>query len=162
MIARHLHNAGWQVRLLIAGELPRLTDDARVNHRIVESMGLHTAVAADGQQSFLPNIQAGDIVVDALLGAGCRGDVREPTAKLIRAVNALTKRAVVAVDVPSGLDCDTGAGGDAIIRADLTITFVAPKVGFAASGASIYLGRVEVADIGAPRELIREVLNCGT
>ncbi len=160
VIARHLHNVGWQVRLLIAGDLPSLSGDALVHYRIVEAMGLDITIASDakGQQSFLQKTQAAVVVVDALLGTGFRGDVRERTAELIRTVNASPKRAVVAIDVPSGMDCDTGAGGDATICADLTVTFVAPKVGFAAARASTYVGRVEVADIGVPPELIEQVL----
>ena len=95
--------------------------------------------------------------MDALLGTGFSGEVRSPLAELIHALNAASKRAVVAVDLPSGLDCDTGTPGRATIRADLTITFVARKRGFDSREAFPYLGRIEVADIGAPRELPAEV-----
>ena len=71
----------------------------------------------------------------------------------IEAVNAVAEReraGVFAVDLPSGLDCDTGAAPGVCIRANLTGTFVAPKVGFAAPAAAAFLGEVRVLDIGAP------------
>jgi NAD(P)H-hydrate epimerase len=96
-------------------------------------------------------------VIDALLGTGFRGEVRSPTAELVQAMNDAPKRAAVAIDVPSGLDCDTGAPSNATIRADLTITFVAVKAGFTRSVAAPYVGRLEVADIGVPSELVAEI-----
>ncbi len=61
---------------------------------------------------------------------------------------------VVAVDIPSGLDCDTGSPGGPAIRASLTVTFVAPKVGLLADAAAGYVGHIAVVDIGVPREIV--------
>ncbi len=160
VIARHLHNAGWSVTVLLAGDPERMTPDTETNLRIVRAMGLAVAIAPDGpaQQAALATIAGEDVIVDALLGTGFRGEVRSPLAELIEGLNAADKRAMVAVDVPSGLDIDTGEPSNATVRADLTITFVAPKVGFAKPSAAPYVGRVETADIGAPRELIAEVI----
>lgn len=159
VIARHLHNAGWSVRLLIAGDESRRSADMAVNVRIVTAMGLAVRATAD-RKSLVASVQSVSedaIIVDALLGTGFRGDVRSPLAELIGEINAVSKRAVVAVDVPSGLDCDTGLPANATVRADLTITFAAQKIGFGQARASSYVGRVEVVDIGAPRELLAEV-----
>jgi len=150
-----------------------MTPDASANFRIMEAMGLAPHVSATTreswgekllqtaerttQQAATSSITSEVIVVDALLGTGFSGEVRSPLAELIHAINSASKRAVVAVDLPSGLDCDTGTPGRATIRADLTITFVARKRGFDSKVAIPYLGRVEVADIGAPRELIAEI-----
>jgi NAD(P)H-hydrate epimerase len=68
---------------------------------------------------------------------------------------------VGAVDVPSGLDCDTGAAEGGAVRADFTVTFVARKRGFDAAGAAAYTGAVRVTDIGAPPELIEQVVESG-
>jgi len=159
VMARHLHNAGWTVWLMMTGEEDRMTADTLGNYRIVKAMPINPAIAADAanQQAFIRSIQGDEIVIDALLGTGFHGEVRSPTDALIDAVNATRKRAVVAVDVPSGLDCDTGEPSNATIRADLTVTFVANKLGFTAEAAAPYVGRVEVADIGAPRELVEEI-----
>ena len=83
------------------------------------------------------------------------------SAELIEAINAARKRALVATDVPSGLDCDSGAPSNATIKANLTITFVASKTGFTVASAAPYVGRVEVADIGAPRQLVAEIVEKG-
>ena len=159
VIARHLHNAGWSVRVLLVGEASRMTPDTSANLHIIQAMGLNpiTAVDADAQSALARSITEDEVVVDALLGTGFSGEVRSPLAELIHAINAAGKRAVVAIDLPSGLDCDSGIPAAATIRADLTITFVARKTGFGSPQAGAFLGRVEVADIGAPRELIAEV-----
>jgi NAD(P)H-hydrate epimerase len=62
----------------------------------------------------------------------------------------------LAVDVPSGLDCDTGQAAPDTFRADHTCTFVAAKLGFASPAAQAYLGQVHVLDIGAPRKLVEQ------
>lgn len=159
VIARHLHNAGWTVSLLLAGDPSRCTPDTTTNLGIVRAMEIELVETpeADEQSAVLRRVKPDGIIVDALLGTGFHGDVRSPTAELIQTINSIPKRSVVAVDVPSGLDCDTGAASNATIRAELTVTFVASKVGFAVSAARPFVGRVEVVDIGAPRELIDEV-----
>ena len=159
VIARHLHNFGWAVRLMIVGDASRMTPDMSANFRIIEAMRLDpvTAVDPEEQRAIVGSIASHEVVVDALLGTGFSGEVRSPLAELIHAINAANKRAVVAVDLPSGLDCDTGTAGDATVRADLTITFVAHKRGFDFPQSAPYLGRIEVVDIGAPRELIADV-----
>lgn len=156
VIGRHLHNAGWSVWLMVTADESRMTPDTLANFKIVQSMQLNPAIApdAESQQSFIRSIQGEEIVVDALLGTGFQGEVRSPTDELIDSVNAARSRGVVAVDVPSGLDCDSGQPSNATIRADLTVTFVASKAGFASKAAALYIGRLEVADIGAPRELV--------
>ncbi|MGB2985301.1 MAG: NAD(P)H-hydrate epimerase [Phycisphaerae bacterium] len=160
VIARHLHNAGWSVRLMLAGDPSRMTHDAEANYAIVEAMGLERIVAPDWdtERATIESIRDDEVVVDALFGTGFSGEVRSPTAELIDAINAASKRAVVAIDVPSGLDCDTGVPSNATIRADLTITFVAAKTGLVAETAAPYVGRLEVADIGTPRELLAEIV----
>jgi len=159
VIARHLHNAGWSVRLLVTGDEAQMTPDMLANFRIVRCMGLEPRVACDSTElaGALASVRPDDVVIDALLGTGFRGAVRPPTDRLIEGINAAPARALVAIDVPSGLDCDSGEPSNATVRADLTITFVAAKTGFAAAAAAPFVGRVRVADIGAPRELIAEV-----
>jgi NAD(P)H-hydrate epimerase len=137
-----------------------MTPDALANFLIIKAMGLDLTIAPDedSQRVITATIRDNDVVIDALLGTGFRGEVRSPTSQLITALNAAAKRATVAIDVPSGLDCDSGAPSSTTIRADLTVTFVTQKAGFTSPSAKPYIGRVEVADIGAPRGLIAEVL----
>ena len=97
------------------------------------------------------------VIVDALFGTGLNRDVAGPAWALIEAVNALDRadHPVVAVDLPSGLDADTGRPRGAAVRADLTVTFGLPKAGFQDPAAGAYVGDLVVADIGHPPELLR-------
>jgi NAD(P)H-hydrate epimerase len=98
-----------------------------------------------------------DLIVDAIFGTGLSKPPRDPFPEVAEAANA-AGAAILAIDVPSGLDCDTGRpAGPACIRATRTVTFVAEKVGFAAPDALAYIGIVTVADIGCPPELLADV-----
>ena len=96
-------------------------------------------------------------IVDALLGTGARGEPRPPLDKVIDRLNAAAAPKL-AIDLPSGLDCDTGEPARHTVRAAVTCTFVAAKTGFLAPGAGRYTGRLYVHDIGAPRKLIEQLL----
>lgn len=159
VIARHLHNCGWIVRVCVIGQESRMTADTLANWRIVRAMGLPASIVDDARSAGaeLEPCSETFVLVDALLGTGFSGTVRSPLAEWIDAMNAAPKRATVAIDVPSGLNADTGVPSNATIRADLTITFVACKVGFTRPSAQPYVGRVEVADIGVPKELVAHV-----
>jgi NAD(P)H-hydrate epimerase len=87
-----------------------------------------------------------DVLIDGLFGTGIRPPLRDPAPRVIEAMNA-TGRPIVAIDVPSGLDADTGLGAEAAVRAAATVTLVAPKAGLARTPNA---GRVFVADIGMP------------
>ncbi len=156
VIARHLHNACVDVVVYLTVGAERLRGDARTNYEIVRRMALpvHPLATAEELREATDNLRRCDVVVDALLGTGFAGEVRPPLDAVIRQVNDLAGPKVVAVDVPSGLDCDTGQSGNVAVRADVTVTFVAPKVGFDQPAAAEYLGRVFVVDIGVPRELV--------
>ncbi len=160
VIARHLANAGVDVELFLACATARLTGDAAVHYRIVERMALKrrpfdTPERMDAGRSILHGCT---VIVDALLGTGFTGPVRPPLDRVIEAINQATGAIVVAIDVPSGLDCDSGQPALPTLRAHYTITFVASKIGFDAPGAAAYTGEVVVADIGAPLGLIQKVL----
>src|SRR5205807_2339818 len=88
-----------------------------------------------------------DWIVDALFGTGLTGPLRSPLDRLVELINASPAR-ILAVDIPSGLDADTGAPLGSTIRAEHTVTFVAPKVGFHNPAAAAFTGRVHVVDIG--------------
>lgn len=160
VIARHLHNAGIDVRAYLTAPESELRGDAAVNHRILAHMGIPMALldSPDRIKEAAASLTGDDMVVDALLGTGFEGQVRPPLCDLITALNGAAKAATLAVDIPSGLDCDTGRPGGVAVRADLTVTFVAEKVGFAQAGALQWTGEVRVVDIGAPPSLIERVL----
>ena len=159
VVARHLHNAGWTIRVLVAGDLSSMTADCAANDRVIRAMKVSRLVAQDEHSllDWCKSIPPDGAVVDALLGTGFRGDVRSPTAALIDEINKSAKRSMVSLDVPSGLDCDTGEPGGTAIRADLTITFVAMKPGFLMDSGRRHTGECQVVDIGAPHELVQRV-----
>lgn len=159
VIARHLANAGIGVELLLAADPARLAGDAATNYHIVERMRLpiHPLLTDADLAANLARLHDAQVVVDALLGTGFRGAPRPPLDRIIRAINAVPNATVVAIDLPSGLDCDSGEAADPTVRAAMTITFVAPKLGFGKGDAARYTGKVHVVDIGAPHALLREL-----
>ena len=163
VIARHLAINGQDVFLLLFSPPGELAGDAAVNFHIVEQMGLplRVVLTAEDRAFAGERLAAADWIVDALLGTGTSGEVREPSRSAIRAINAAGKR-VLAVDLPSGLDCDTGEPLGECVRATVTATFVAAKTGFDAPAAQPFLGTVEVVSIGAPREIAESLAGAPT
>jgi NAD(P)H-hydrate epimerase len=162
-LARHLHNAGCEVVALTSVDLDAYAGDAATNLRVIRAMGIRVArlEAPAGPAVLETAAQAPALLVDALLGTGAAEAARGTVRSAILHMNRLRSPGVrvLAVDVPSGLDCDSGApagGGDAV-EADATVTFVALKPGFLRLGAQRWTGEVTVADIGAPGELIEEL-----
>ena len=157
VIARHLENLGHAVRLLLACDPAELRGDAAIAWRVAEKAGIPAAPLAAATEAEWERALAGaDWIVDALLGTGATGEPRGAIATAIEAVNAAARHGaqVFAVDLPSGLDCDTGQPLGPCVRADVTATFVARKVGFDAPVAAPWLGDVHVVGIGAPRALL--------
>jgi hydroxyethylthiazole kinase-like uncharacterized protein yjeF len=114
--------------------------DGRVAARVLREAGHAAEEVTDGLDAY-------DVVVDALFGTGFHGAPRPGAAELIERINA-TPAPVVSVDLPSGVDASTGEVAGAVVDADLTVTFHAPKVGLAVAPGRFYAGRVVVADIG--------------
>jgi hydroxyethylthiazole kinase-like uncharacterized protein yjeF len=151
-IARHLHNHGIDLTLALTIDPSRYTGDALINWRIIQAMN----ISAQPATPQLVHSLSCDLIVDAIFGTGLDQAPRDPFPALAEAVNS-SSRPVLAVDIPSGLDCDTGTPPGACIIATRTVTFVAPKGGFANPAAVPYLGEVVVGDIGCPIELIDAV-----
>jgi NAD(P)H-hydrate epimerase len=156
VIARHLDNAGVRVRVLLFARPEDLAGDAAVNYRILTRAGLPLEVypgAEVDEGKIRGELAAADWVVDALFGSGLRGPVRPPLDRVIAAINASGAR-VLAVDIPSGLDSDTGMPQGPTVRAHHTATVAALKKGFLEESARPWLGQVHVIDMGVPRRLL--------
>jgi len=149
-LARHLHNRGVNVTIAALGR-PKPESDAGINRRICEHMRLHLIDFERGSTDLAATHDFA-LIVDAIFGTGLDRAVSGPAAAAIEWINA-ARRPVLAVDVPSGMDCDTGKPLGACVRATLTVTFVGVKSGFLAPEAQELLGEVAIVDIGAPREL---------
>ena len=156
VMARHLHNRGIPVETFYTGRAAEAGDgDGALNMRVVLNMGLpfEEVTTAEETAALGGRLSAYDLIVDALLGTGLTGEVREPLRSLIDAINTCG-RPVLAVDIPSGLDCDEGRSLGVAVRATRTVTFAATKVGFTQSEGREHCGPVTVVDIGAPRCLL--------
>jgi NAD(P)H-hydrate epimerase len=161
--ARHLHIRGWDVTILTTIAPEKYKGDALANYQIIQSMTKTCANLRLTADDPIKSIRQwdGGVIVDAIFGTGLDQPPRDPFPQIAEAINEASSHwgaNVVALDLPSGLDCDTGKPlGPAIVQADFTVTFAAQKKGFATPGATAYTGRVILADIGAPPELIEQV-----
>jgi len=158
-MARHLDLRGIPVKVLVWSEPEELRGDAAANFAILQKCQVPVVIygkrydAADLDQQ----LAGCEWIVDALLGTGSTGNPRPPLDQVIEHLNRHPAQGF-AVDLPSGLDCDTGEASSTAFRADHTVTFVAAKPGLVVSEAKAYVGELHVADIGAPRVLVEEIL----
>lgn len=146
LVAALAQRAGWSVRVLAVGDPQRLQGDAALAH--AEAVSENVLIEPWTAQSGLRGI-----VLDALLGTGLSGDVREPYASAIGAINA-SGLPVAAVDIPSGLCADTGRIHGHAVHADLTVTFIGLKVGLFTGGAADVVGELVFNDLHADSQLI--------
>ncbi len=163
-LARQLHNCGTPIRILLCAGPDRLAGDAATNLIIVQRMELAMHVLrADEPQKSLAALAASldarrTLLVDALFGTGLDRPVKPPFDAVIGWINDQRNRGatVLAADIPSGLDCDTGRPlSEACVRADVTVTLGGLKVGVMCPGARPFVGELSVGDIGVPPELLQ-------
>ncbi len=147
-LARLLHNEGIDVSIVASKPTGELKGDAALNARVAEHMNLSIIIADDSTE-----LTDAALVVDALLGTGLTSAPRGIAESLIEKINA-HPAPVLAADLPSGLDCDTGEPPGACVRAGRTLTFTGMKAGFADEGSREWTGGVSVGAIGAPRGLL--------
>ncbi|TWT87399.1 Bifunctional NAD(P)H-hydrate repair enzyme Nnr [Pseudobythopirellula maris] len=152
VIARRLRVLGVTCRVLLLASPEKISGDARINFDAWLRLGGEVVdLSAEGAvlEKLAYELQGAAWIVDAMLGTGAQGEPREPYAAAIRLANA-AKAKRMAIDLPSGLDCDTGEPSGECFRADVTCTMVAPKLGFENPAAAEFLGEVVAVDIGAP------------
>ncbi len=152
VIARHLRQRGAAVVVFALDDPAQLTGDAYAQMDRYRTLGA-PVITLEGDAAWLRlrrEVAAADVVVDALVGTGFRGAVEGALLDVCEIVNA-HPAFVVAVDVPSGLDADTGAIDPIALLADLTVTFECPKLGCTLEPGRGFVGELRVADIGIPR-----------
>jgi len=148
--ARHLACLGFNVNVILAGKSSEISvEESRRNWAALKHLRRSVTIYEVHDSSLIPNIEA-DVIVDALLGIGLKAPPRPPIAQLIRAIND-SDAFRVAVDVPSGLDSDTGAVLGEAVKANLTVTFHKAKPGLLK--AKEYVGELIVRQIGIPEEI---------
>jgi len=150
VVARHLLAAGFDVTVVLIGRSRDIAHDAALkNWIILQSLQDNVTLFEVTDSSAIPEIKA-DIIIDALLGTGTKGKIKPPIAQVVDYINGL-EAFKVAVDVPTGIDSDTGDVLGSAIKANLTVTFHRTKKGL--DKAKKYAGEIVVADIGLPIQM---------
>jgi NAD(P)H-hydrate epimerase len=147
--ARHLSAMGFKTSVVLAGKAKEIMDKATLeNWKPLQALAETIPVHEIYDSTAIPEINA-EIIVDALLGTGTKGDLRPPILQLVRKINSLTAFKI-AVDIPTGIEADTGEILGEAVKAHVTITFHKTKRGL--EKAREYVGELVVKDIGIPKE----------
>ena len=159
VIARHLLLRDYQPTVVLFSDPAELTGDALTNYKILQSLEFPIHLSSDCViPDFFDQLSSDDWIIDALLGTGVTGKPRPPIDNVIRRMNRARQRSqcrILAIDLPSGWDADTGQEHDPTIQATETATFFAMKNGFDRQAAKEYLGTIYVLDIGIPQPAIK-------
>ncbi|MCX7698614.1 MAG: NAD(P)H-hydrate dehydratase [Candidatus Goldbacteria bacterium] len=155
VIARHLKSAGAIVRIIFCGDEKKLSAESLINYEAAKNYGVEIFKISSFEniEPITDDIITSDIIVDALIGTGLKSEVKDLMAKIILFINNLGKY-TVAVDVPSGVDSDTGNVMGVAIYANLTVTFGLPKIGITIYPGLAHVGKLIVADINFPPSLL--------
>ncbi len=137
--------------VVLAGDPAELKGDAAANYQMLKAVGCPV------YSEITPEMRSATLVIDALLGTGLTGPPRGPLLQFIEEIlRGFPEARVVAVDIPSGLSSDSGEVPGKAVRADVTVTFTAPKVGHVLPPACDYVGELHVCPIGSPPELYEQ------
>jgi NAD(P)H-hydrate epimerase len=153
VIARHLDLRGADVCIYLTSPTDKLSGDALTNYQAAVALELEVVDLSDSPADLASRLAGVDLVVDAVGGTGISGALRGRAAEVVEQINAAGVD-VLAVDIPTGLDCDQGTAEGPAVRAARTVTFVARKAGFDNPDSEPYTGTVTVVDIGIPAERI--------
>lgn len=151
-VARILYNKGIYVEVVVAEKMKSIQADALIQLKIIQNMGIPIYTS----ENLTERIKKFSFVIDALLGTGLTGEVREPIYSIINIINE-NANYVISVDIPSGISGDTGKVLNIAIKADETVTFVLPKLGLFLYPAVEYIGKLYIADISIPQKVIDEM-----
>lgn len=156
-VARHLINLGAFVQTILVGKSSDLKGDALTNYEVLNNMGVPVIeIQTDSELSILKEyLDRAGLLVDALLGTGIQGTVRGIYKDVIDVMND-AKCPVIAVDVPSGLDSDTGCINGVCVKAYKTVTFGLPKIGLVTFPGAEYVGELIIGDIGIPDKVVQD------
>lgn len=154
--ARHLINKGIDVDIFLLGKPDELKQDPETNFEILKKMGKTVKILKSKEDFafFINKLKEAQLIIDAILGIGLSGEVKQPYKNVIDLINQ-SRRPILALDVPSGLDATTGKILGSCIKAAKTVTFALPKTGFIKNDGPNYVGEVIVADISIPKTLLK-------
>ena len=147
--ARFLLREGWNVKCVLVGKREKMTEDSReMERRLVEAGGVLEDFDPENRAKYIGY----DIAIDALFGIGLNSELRPDAAQAVKDMK--TARWIVSADIPSGVHADTGKVFDRAVKADVTVTFSAGKPGLYVGEGAVHAGRIVVADIGIPQDLL--------
>lgn len=160
VIARHLDNHNVSVHVLLFEEPSNMKGDAKINCNITIKSGIPiTIIQKEEIHKIIPFLSKADLIVDALFGTGLQGQIRAPFDTIIQLINESNKM-ILSIDIPSGLDCDTGEPLGIAIKAGHTFSMIGFKKGFSNPKAKEYLGKIHIIDIGTPKILKQQLPFC--
>ena len=153
--ARLLLREGWKVKCVLVGKREKMTEDSREMERRLKEAGgtLEDFVPENWSQYF-----GFDVAIDALFGIGLNSELRLDAVEAIK--NMKSAHWILSADIPSGVHADTGIVSEGAVKADVTVTFSAGKPGLYVGGGAVHAGRIVVADIGIPDDLLGYERNC--
>ena len=157
VIARYLLNRRISVKVYLLADSKGLRGDAETNFQIFQRMKgeVISVPSSKDYQKVKRELEKFDLLIDAIFGTGLDAEVRGYYREVIDHLNTLQKP-IVAIDIPSGLDANTGKPFGTAVRASLTITFGLPKIGHVISPGLDYVGKLKLVDIGLPKKLVEE------
>jgi hydroxyethylthiazole kinase-like uncharacterized protein yjeF len=158
--ARYLHDSGYDVLVWLAGSANDLKGESlqHLSRLRAEGVEIEELPTKEHWEDAVQDGPQGEILVDGVLGVGVSGPARGPAVGAIQYINACAHHAlVVSIDVPSGLDADSGVAHGEAVKADVTAAIGLPKTGLIEPAALEYVGAVDVVDIGIPSELVSQV-----
>ena len=155
--ARYLSNSDARVKIFLVGNKAHRTDSLNVQMKILRGMGVEIQQLESDRawERLQVTLRFSDAVIDGILGTGFFGELRPSALRLIRLVNSLSKP-IISIDIPSGVEADTGVVGEAAINATCTVTLGLPKIGHLICPGAIHVGKLIIDDIGIPQKLLNE------
>jgi len=154
VVARHLFNAGVKVRTFLIGKPQDLKNDPAIYYQVLRKLKCPATPIRGVSTKIVKDLKHATVIVDAIFGTGLSRPIAKPFRSIIDAINR-SKKKVIAVDVPSGLDATTGKILGVCVKASRTVTFAVMKKGFFIHDGPRHAGKIIVADIGIPKILER-------
>lgn len=156
--ARWLHHYKKKVEVFFVGDLAKASSETGLNFTIIENRQIPVHMIQDNWPALKEQIGHFNLVIDGLLGTGTHGQIQGLYKNIIDYLNSNGVR-IISIDIPSGLNADTGQPLGCCISAAMTVTLGFPKIGFSRPGAKKYTGKVVVADIGLINDLFNPRLS---
>jgi len=156
--ARYLISKGIKINVFLLGEIGKLKNDALHNYNLLkERQDVKEILNLSDFGGYKDILGDCDLIIDAIFGIGLKGRVKEPFESVIKILNN-TKKTIISVDVPSGLNATTGEVLGECTKATKTVTFSLAKTGFFINQGPEHCGEITIVDIGIPEELIDKYL----